>query len=228
MANRPGFSGALFDEIERWSGLGLGLATVASGYSRSRLPDDPASPAATTEVVTLSDLLHVLPGATAAMAGSLQARLFDVVAALEERASRLSAAASEVTFTAAAVRALHTWLTGLDERFRSEQAERAEKAAAFIAHVGPETTAELLTRVDMNTVLGDVDMDELVERITVERVLERVDINSLVTDVITELDTANLLREGTGVIASNTVDSIRTLPGAATRMAGRVVRRPGT
>lgn len=228
MAQRPGFSGALFDEIERWSGLGLGMASVASGYSRSRLTDEESGRPAETDVVTLSDLMRVLPGATAVIAGTVQATLFDLVAAVEEQLSRASAAASELQFTAAPIRALHAWLSHLDERFRDEQAQRAEKAAEFIAQVGPETTSELLSRVDMNMVLSDVDMDALVERVTVERVLERVDINSVVSDVITELDTANLLREGTGAIASDTLDSIRTLPGAAGRMAGRVVRRPGT
>lgn len=226
--SRPGFSGAIFDELERWSGLGLGIAGVASGYTRSRLVEPSDADEQASDAVTLADFAAVLPGATATVAASVQSTLFDVVATLEQRINEMSAAASGVEFTAAPIRALHAWLTGLDEQFRSKQAERAEAAAEFLATVGPETTAELLSRVDMNMVLSEVDMDALVERVTLERVLERVDVNSLMSDVLTELDTANLLREGTGVIASNTVDSIRNVPGAAGRLAGRVVRRPGT
>lgn len=225
---RPGFSGAIFDELERWSGLGLGIAGVASGYTRSHLVADEDDEAGESDAVTLADFAAVLPGATATAAATVQSTLFDLVAALEQRINELSAAASGVEFTAAPIRALHGWLSGLDEQFRAKQAERAEAAAEFLATVGPETTAELLSRVDMNMVLSEVDMDALVERVTLERVLERVDVNSLMTDVLTELDTANLLKESTGKLASNTVDSVRGVPGAAGRLAGRVVRRPGS
>jgi hypothetical protein len=67
-------------------------------------------------------------------------------------------------------------------------------------------------------------MDALVERVTLEKVLEKVDFNAVVADAIAQIDATDL----TGVLASNTVGSIRTLPGTATRIAGRVVRRPGT
>jgi hypothetical protein len=161
------------------------------------------------------------------IAEALQARLFDVIAQVEDQVNRASAAASTVEFTARPIRALHAWLSGLDQQFQQRQAARAERAADFLAAVGPETTAELLSRVDMNMVLSDVDMDALVERVTMERVLEKVDVNSFMADVVTTLDAAGLLRESTGALASQTVDQIRTLPGTATRIAGRVVRRPG-
>ncbi len=222
MADRPGRSGALFDELERWSNLGLGLAGLASGYTRSRLVDDERPAAGDPDVVTLADLLAVLPGAAASIAAAAQSAIFDVVAQVEDLLNQASAAASGVEFTGRPMRALHAWLTGLDRQFRDKQAERAEVAAEFLATVGPETTAELLSRVDMNMVLSEVDMDALVERVTLEKVLEKVDFNSVVADALTQIDATDL----TGVLATTTVDSIRTLPGAATRMAGRVVRRP--
>ncbi|MCB0901901.1 MAG: hypothetical protein KDB83_07245 [Actinobacteria bacterium] len=224
MADRPGRSGALFDELERWSNLGMGLAALASGYTRSRLVDDEQTQAGDADVVTLADLLAVLPGATASAAAAVQSALFDAVAQVEDLLNRASAAASQVEFTGRPMRALHAWLTDLDRQFRDKQAERAETAAEFLATVGPETTAELLSRVDMNMVLSEVDMDALVDRVTLEKVLEKVDFNSVVADALTQIDATDL----TGVLATTTVDSIRTLPGAATRMAGRVVRRPGT
>lgn len=220
---RPGISGALFDEMQRWSELGLGLAGLASGYTRSRLVGDDEG-RGQSDVVTLADLLTVLPGAAVTLSEALQNSLFDLVAAIEDRINEASAAASRVEFTGRPMRALHAWLTDLDHQFRQRQAQRAERAAEFLATIGPETTAELLSRVDMNMVLSDVDMDALVERVTLERVLEKVNVNALMADVLADLDTANL----TGALASNTVDSIRTLPGAATRIAGRVVRRPAT
>jgi hypothetical protein len=211
----------LFDEVERWSGLGLGIAGLASGYTRSRLVDNEPTDSH-TDTVTVSDLAAVLPGAAATIAATVQSALFDLVAALEQRLSDASAAASQMEFTGRPMRALHRWLSELDRQFRDKQAERAEQAAQFLATVGPETTAELLSRVDMNMVLSEVDMDALVQRVTLDKVLEQIDVNALMAEVLADLDTANL----TGALASNTVGSIRTLPGAATRIAGRVVRRP--
>lgn len=228
MAKRPGFSGAVFDEFERWSELGLGLAELASGYTRARLIDDRTDHEPAADVVTLADLMAVLPGATAAIAEAVQSALFDLVAQVEHRFNQASAAASSVEFTARPIRTLHAWLSSLDQHFQQRQAQRAEEAAQFLAKVGPETTAELLSRVDMNMVLSEVDMDALVERVTMERVLDKVDVNTFMADVVTTLDAAGLLRESTGALASQTVDQIRTLPGAATRIAGRVVRRPTT
>jgi hypothetical protein len=226
MGKRPGFSGALFDEMQRWSELGLGLAGLATGYTRSRLVEADEAAHDDSEVVTLADLMSVLPGATAAVAEAVQNALFDLVAQVEHRINQASAAASTIEFTGRPMRALYAWLSDLDRLFRDRQAQRAEHAAQFLATVGPETTSELLSRVDMNFVLSDVDMDALVDRVTMERVLEKVDVNTFMGDVVTTLDAAGLLREGTGALASQTVDQIRTLPGAATRIAGRVVRRP--
>lgn len=211
----------MFDELERWSGLGLGIAGLASGYTRSRLIEDEASER-DEEAITLADMAAVLPGATATLVAMVQGAIFDVVSAVEQRINDASAAASKVEFTGRPMRRVHQWLSELDQQFRDRQAERAEQAAEFLATIGPETTAELLSRVDMNMVLSEVDMDALVDRVTLDRVLEKVDVNALMADVLADLDTANL----TGALASNTVDSIRTLPGAATRIAGRVVRRP--
>lgn len=218
---RPGFSGALFDELQRWSGLGLGIAGLASGYTRSRLVDE-QPPVREDDTVTLADLASVFPGAAALIAEALQSSLFDLVAAFEEWLNEASAAASRVEFTGKPMRAVHAWLSELDAQFRDRQAKRAAAAAQFLATIGPETTAELLSRVDMNMVLSEVDMDALVERVTLDKVIDKVDVNALMSDVLAEIDAANL----TGALASNTVDSIRTLPGAATRIAGRVVRRP--
>lgn len=201
--------------------MGLGIAGLASGYTRARLGETEPTPRE-DDVVTLADVASVLPGALALIAEAAQNSLFDLVAALEHRLNEASAAASRVEFTGKPMRAVYAWLTQLDEQFRIRQAQRAARAAQFLATIGPETTAELLSRVDMNMVLSEVDMDALVERVTLERVLDKVDMNALMADVLADLDTANL----TGAIASNTVDSIRTLPGAATRIAGRVVRRP--
>jgi len=224
MGKRPGLSGAVFDDLERWSSLGMGLAALASGYTRSRLIPEASREPREPEVVTLTDLLAVLPGAAASLASALQSALFDVVAHVEHYVNRASALAAHVEFTDRPVRSLHAWLSGLDEQFARKQAERAEVAAEFLATVGPETTAELLSRVDMNVVLSEVDMDALVERVTLQRVLEKVDFNAVMADALAQIDPTDL----TGVLATSTVDSIRTLPGAATRMAGRVVRRPGS
>jgi hypothetical protein len=224
MAQRSGVSGVLFDELQRWSDLGLGLAGLASGYTRSHLVDSEEQAAESTDVVTLARLLAVLPGATATVGAIMQSALFDVVSAIEHALNKVSETASTVEFTGRPIRKLYDLLAGLDQDFQVKQEERAQAAAEFLAAIGPQTTAELLSRVDMNMVLSEVDMDALVERVTLEKVLEKVDFNAVVADAIAQIDATDL----TGVLASNTVGSIRTLPGTATRIAGRVVRRPGT
>jgi hypothetical protein len=227
MASRPGVTGALFDEMERWSGLGLGIAALASGYTRSRLVVDGSREARDEDTVTLADLITVLPGAVASVATAVQSALFDAVAQVEDHVNRASGAASRIAFTGPIVKAVYARLSDLDRDFQQRQADRAAEAAAFLAEIGPEATAQLLSRVDMNMVLSDVDMDALLDRVTVDRVLDKVDVNSLMSEVLAELDATGLLREGTGVIAATTVDTIRNQVGTATRIAGRVVRRPG-
>ncbi len=202
----------------------MGLVGLASDYTRSHLIEGTDEQAEPGEVVTLARLLAVLPGATATMTAAAQSVVFDMVAALEHLMNRATAAASSVEFTGKPIRRLYESLADLDAQFQSKQDERAQAAAEFLARVGPHTTAELLSRVDMNMVLSEVDMDALVERVTLERVLEKVDFNAVVADALAQIDATDL----TGVLASNTVGSIRTLPGTATRIAGRVVRRPGT
>ncbi len=73
---RPGASGLLLDGVERWTGLGLGLAEVAASYSRATLAgaeadvadDDVAGDDPGDGVLLAADLLEVLPGACAALA----------------------------------------------------------------------------------------------------------------------------------------------------------------
>ncbi len=218
---RPGVSGALFDELERWAGLGLGLMGLASGYTRSRLVEAPETETEAS-TVTLADIAVVLPCAAATVTTAIQSVLFDLVAAVEFRLNEVSALASQVEITGRPMRALYGVLAALDAQFRQMQADRAEQAAEFLATVGPETTAELLSRVDMNMVLSEVDMDALVQRVTLERVLEKVDFNAVMADALAQIDPTDL----TGALASSTVGSIRSMPGTATRLAGRVVRRP--
>lgn len=228
MARRPGVTGALFDEMERWSGLGLGIAALASGYTRSRLVGEQPRDVRDEDTVTLADLITVLPGAAASVAAAVQSALFDAVAQVEDHVNRASGAASRIAFTGPVVKAVYAWLVDLDREFQDKQADRVDEAAAFLAEIGPEATAQLLSRVDMNMVLSDVDMDALVDRVTIDRVLDKVDVNSLMSEVIAELDATGLLRESTGAIAATTVGTIRNQVGTATRIAGRVVRRPAT
>ena len=70
----------------------MGLAALASGYTRSRLVDDEQTQAGDADVVTLADLLAVLPGATASAAAAVQSALFDAVAQVEDLLNRASAA----------------------------------------------------------------------------------------------------------------------------------------
>ena len=114
-----------------------------------------------------------------------------------------------------------------DRLFRDRQAQRAEQAAQFLATVGPETTSELLARSGHElAMLSDVDMDALVDRVTMERVLEKVDVNTFMGDVVTTWTPPGCCAREPAHWRRRPWIRSASLPGAATRIAGRVVRRP--
>ncbi len=226
---RPGASGLLLDGVERWTGLGLGLAEVAASYSRATLAgaeadvadDDVAGDDPGDGVLLAADLLEVLPGACAALALRVQSAAFDAVSAAEAGLSRVLSRVGAVRLTSPLAARLQQRLAGLDDEFKSSQAERAEVAASFLAAAGPRTLDELLARIDLDALLGRVDLDEVIEGVDIDRVVARVDVNDLMSGAIQDIQVTGLLRDGTGVIATSTVGALRTQIEGVARTLGR-------
>ena len=246
---RPGASGVVLDEVERWTALALGVAEVVTAYSTSTLAevetdgdDGESQSAAESEPDELStaDLMRVVPGALAVLTLRAQNRAFDAITGTEGLITAAFARIGAIRITSPLLTRVQRRLADLDAEFRAEQAERAEVAATFLAAAGPRTLDELLARIDMEAVLDRIDMeavldridmeavldrvdlDAMVERVDLDAVIERVDVNDFMSGVIQEIQVAGLLRDSTGAIATTTVDVLRTqVGGVANRITGR-------
>lgn len=240
---RPGVSGMVLDNAERWSGLALGLTELVTGYSQRTLEQTLGAPAhSDAESVGPADVLQVLPGATAALVLRLQHAVFDQWVRLEATTSAAAELVGLHRLTDPLWRQVHAVLSQLDAEFKGEQAGRAAMAQEFLAAAGPHTLQELLSRVDLDALLAGVDLDSvlervdldavlervdldrLAERVDIERLLERVDVNELAAAILADVEVAGLLRDGTGAIANSTVGVIRSQVEGVSK---RLTRKPG-
>lgn len=98
----------------------------------------------------------------------------------------------------------------------------------------------LLTRVDIAEILRQVDVDEIVRRVDIDGLMDRVDLDALlgrielgplVGEVLDEVDIGGIVRESTGSITTDAMDSARIsamrLDDFVGRVADRVLLRGG-
>jgi hypothetical protein len=92
----------------------------------------------------------------------------------------------------------------------------------------------VVRRVDMEQVVDDipiervvdrVDVDEIVERVDVRAVIDRLDLAEITQDVMDEIDLASIIRESSGAMASETVQTVRVRGMNADRLVSRLVDR---
>lgn len=102
-----------------------------------------------------------------------------------------------------------------------------------------DLTDLVLTRVDLHrvvesaldsldltqVVLDRVDVDAIVERADIERVIDRVPIIPLANYVIEEIDLPQIIRESTGGVATDAVNSIRVQSVGADQLVSRMADR---
>ncbi len=195
--HRPGASGMVLDEVERWTALTLGVAEVVTSYSTSTLsqvadveaadgvpgPGESATEqtgaTGATQELNAADVVRVLPGALAVMALRAQSRAFDIITGTEAAVTSILGRLGAVRITSPFLTRVQGALADLDSEFRAEQAERAQLAATFLAAAGPRTLDELLARIDMEAVLDRVDMEAVLDRVDMEAVLDRVDMEAV-------------------------------------------------
>jgi hypothetical protein len=125
---------------------------------------------------------------------------------------------------------LEDWsMRGLAEQRRNQLA-----ATSFLrALIGGVVTA-VLEQVDLNSVVARVDLDQVIERldldaivarVDVQAILRRVDMAGVVEQVMEEVDIAEIVRESSSTMATETVDALRVQGMNADRMLGRIVDR---
>lgn len=245
---RPGATGVVLDEVERWTALTLGVAEVVTSYSTSTLataesdvePEaaDPTIPAdqltAGDADLNAADLARVIPGALALLALRIQGSAFDAITGVENVVTEVFARFGAIKVTSPLAGRAHALLAELDAQFKAEQAERAQLASTFLAAAGPRTLDELLARIDMEAVLDRVDMeavldrvdlDAVVARVDLDAVIDRLDVNDLMSGVINEIQVAGLLRDSTGALANTTGALANTTVEALRSQVGGVANR---
>ncbi len=122
--------------------------------------------------------------------------------------------------------------------------EHEAAAAAFVADLMPrlvdgiveqlDLTTLVAERIDLDAIVDRIDLDAIVDRIDVDEIVRRVDLDVAVgrvdllgiTDrLLGELDLAELIRESTGAVTSETVRNVRLLSAEADRRLAYIVDR---
>jgi hypothetical protein len=80
-------------------------------------------------------------------------------------------------------------------------------------------------RIDVEAIVGRVDVDSIAGRVDVAAVVDRVDILGIARYVVDALDVAGIVRESTGVLASETVSGVRMRAVDADERVGRIIGR---
>lgn len=91
--------------------------------------------------------------------------------------------------------------------------------------VGDLDVQALADRIDVEALAARIDIDALVRRLDLDAVVERIDILAIATEVIDELDLAQLIREATADTASGGVRTVRLRGVDADRAVRRAVDR---
>lgn len=77
---------------------------------------------------------------------------------------------------------------------------------AIVARVDVDA---LIRRVDVDGIVARVDVDAIVARVDVNRIMERVDIAPMASEVLDTVDIGQIVRESTGTVTGDIVDSAR-------------------
>jgi hypothetical protein len=92
----------------------------------------------------------------------------------------------------------------------------------------------IVDRLDVNEVAGRLDVNEVADRLDTDRVIartdllaivERLDLAEIAEEVIEEIDLPRLVRESSGIMANETVQTVRVQGMNADRLVSRVVDR---
>lgn len=113
--------------------------------------------------------------------------------------------------------------------------QRAATAAEVDAVIG-KVADEVVRRLDINGIVGQVDVDEIVKRVDVDGVVRRVDIDDILTRVdvdgiVRRTEVGTLIVQSTGGIVTQVLDFVRSLgvslDTVSVRVTDRVLRRKG-
>jgi len=84
---------------------------------------------------------------------------------------------------------------------------------------------EIVARVDVNRAADQVDVDRIIARTDLVAILHRLDLAGIAEEVIDEIDLPRLVRESSGIMANETVQTVRVQGMNADRLVAHVVDR---
>jgi len=83
----------------------------------------------------------------------------------------------------------------------------------------------IVDRLDVNSVADRLDIDRAIARTDLLSIVERLDLAEIAEEVIDEIDLPRLVRESSGIMANETVQTVRVQGMNADRLVSRVVDR---
>jgi hypothetical protein len=102
---------------------------------------------------------------------------------------------------------------------------------AIVARVDMERVArsfpvdEVLDGIDLDQVVDRVDIDRAVERVDLDAIVHRMNLGEIAQEVIDEIDLPAIVRESSGVMASEGIQTVRVQGMNADRLVSRIVDR---
>ncbi len=83
----------------------------------------------------------------------------------------------------------------------------------------------IVARVDVNRAADQVDVDRIIARTDLVAIIHRLDLAGIAEEVIDEIDLPRLVRESSGIMANETVQTVRVQGMNADRLVAHVVDR---
>jgi hypothetical protein len=102
---------------------------------------------------------------------------------------------------------------------------------AIVARVDMERVArsfpvdEVLDGIDLDHVVDRVDIDRAVERVDLDAIVHRMNLGEIAQEVIDEIDLPAIVRESSGAMASESIQTVRVQGMNADRLVSRIVDR---
>lgn len=240
---RPGFSGDLFDRLERWTVLAWGTAEMVSGYSASTLHSTvEQQPVDATALGTAnwSAVAGIVPDVLAHVGWLAFDAIADTAVGVEQGLGKVAQLTGVDKLSQALAIAVYAGLADLAQAHQQRKAQRTEMAATFMGRTAPATLQEALTRIDLNALLAEVDVNELIARVDMDLVMDQIDFNEVLSRVdmeeliqqlnlneiisasVAQIEVSGLLRDSTGALAQSTVGALANQVGGLTnRLTGR-------
>jgi hypothetical protein len=120
----------------------------------------------------------------------------------------------------------HTFLASLARYGAGQRGQLRGQMSAVLQPVVPSVVTILLEPLDLTKLVKErVDLNEVVASVDLDDLLARIDVAGLAEGVIAEVDLAEIIRQSTGSVTSDTVRGVRMQGVAGDEAIGRAVGR---